>query len=104
MAEPRSKFESAGRATAAVEQRIARAREILDSLTAGDINGHGFYTEPFARQSGLGRAARGIKAAVHIITDDDSAPAGAAIYVGAVASKASTPLVHYSRRPRPKHA
>jgi hypothetical protein len=104
MAEPRSKFESAARATAAVEQRIARAREILDSLTAGDINGHGFYTEPFARQSGLGRAAREIKAAVHIITDDDSAPAGAAIYVGAVASKASTPLVHYSRLPRPKHA
>jgi hypothetical protein len=52
MAEPRSKFESAARATAAVEQRIARAREILDSLTAGDINGHGFYSEPFARRAG----------------------------------------------------
>jgi hypothetical protein len=45
------------------------SREILASFTASEINGHGFYTEPFARQSGLGRAAREIKAAVQIITD-----------------------------------
>jgi len=69
MAEPTSKFERAAWATEAAEQRIARAREILASFTASDINCHGFYTEPFARQSGLGRAAREIKAAVHIITD-----------------------------------
>jgi hypothetical protein len=69
MAEPTSKFVRAARATEAVEQRIVRAREILASFTASDINGHGFYTEPFARQSGLGRAAREIKAAVQIITD-----------------------------------
>jgi hypothetical protein len=69
MAEPPSKVERAARATEAVEQCIARAREILASFSASDINGYGFYTEPFARQSGLGRAAREIKAAVQIITD-----------------------------------
>jgi hypothetical protein len=69
MAEPTSTFERAARATDAVEARIAQAREILALFTASEINRHGFYTEPFARQSGLGRAAREIKAAVQIITD-----------------------------------
>jgi hypothetical protein len=70
MAEPTtSKIQNAAQATEQVEQRIATVRGILASFTPGDINRHSFYSEPFARQSGLGRAAREIKAAVQIIGD-----------------------------------
>jgi hypothetical protein len=49
-------------------------------LHASDINRLGFYSGPFARQSGLARTAREIKAAVRIITgtrwpDEDEAAA-----------------------------
>ena len=74
MAEP-SKAVIAAEATAAIEQPRARDFRFLH---ASDIKRLGFYSEPFARQSGLARIAREIKAAVRIISgtrwpDEDEA-------------------------------
>jgi hypothetical protein len=61
MAEPISKAVIAAEATAVIEQRLAHVREIFASFTPA-ISSVGFYSEPFARQSGLARIAREIKA------------------------------------------
>ena len=66
MAEPTSKAASAAEATAAIGQCLAHVREIFASFTPATSTRLGFYSEPFARQSGLARIARQIEAAVRI--------------------------------------